>query len=126
MADYGALFLISLALLLDPALSMKTTDDERIANLRYFAEYGLQSHGARICAGAVLQAAERTALRLSLDASCLKPFWTRLETGIVPADEISASFAKENSLTRTLQQMVVKPANTAFSAAQPQVIAIGR
>ena len=120
MADYKAFFLVSLALLLDPSLSMKTTDDERVANLRYFALHGLQSPAAKVCAKTVLNAAEKIALRLSLDAACLKPFWTRLETGVVPADKIAADFSRENSLDNTLKNLVVQPLPTTFSAHQPQ------
>ena len=108
-SDYRALFLISLALLLDSSLTMKTSDEERIANLRYFAVHGLESEASKVCARILLQAAERTALRLSLDVSCLSPIWRRLETGNVPADQISDAFRAENSLERALQNLVVKP-----------------
>lgn len=126
MADYKAFFLISLALLLEPSLSLKTTDEERVANLRHFAVHGLQSEPARHCARTVLRAAEATASRLSIDASCLKPFWTRLDTGIVPADRIAATFTQENSLAKALQQLVVQPANTVVPANHPHSIALGR
>ncbi len=49
-ADYKAFFLVSLALLLDPSLTLKTSDDERIANLRYFAVHGLESEASKLCA----------------------------------------------------------------------------
>lgn len=120
MADYKAFFLISLALLLDPSLSLKTTDEERIANLRYFAVHGLQSEAARVCARTVLKSAEKTALRLSLDATCLKPFWTRLETGVVPADKIAADFLRENSLVGTLKNLVTQPSQAPLFAPLPQ------
>ncbi len=110
-SDYRAFFLLSLALLLDSSLTVKTSDEERIANLRYFAVHGLESEASKICARTLLQAAERTALRLSLDASCLSPLWRRLEAGNVPADQISRAFRTETSLQRALEHFVVKPTN---------------
>lgn len=114
IVDYKAFFLVSLALLLDPLLTLKTSDEERIANLRYFAVHGLESDAARICAKTLLKSAERTALRLSLDASCLSPLWRRLEAGNSPADKISRAFRTEPTLEKTLEHFIVKPA---FSAA---------
>ncbi len=110
MADYKAFFLISLALLLDQSLNLRTSDEERIANLRFFAVHGLESEASQICAKALLNAAERTAVRLSLDASCLKPMWKRLESGNFPADEISRVFRSEKSIEKTLEHFIVKPA----------------
>lgn len=110
--DYKAFFLVALALLLDPALKMQTSDQERIANLRHFALHGLKSKAGQLCAKTLLNAAERTALRLSLDAGCLKPLWNRLETGTTPADQMLELFNKENSLTKVLEQLVVKPARS--------------
>jgi hypothetical protein len=101
-ADYKAFFLISLTLLLDPTLTLRTSDEERIANLRYFALHGLESEASQMCAKTLLKAAERTALRLSLDASCLAPMWRRLEAGNSPADKISRTFRTEGSLEKTL------------------------
>lgn len=113
IADYKAFFLVALALLLDPSLTLRTTDEERIANLRYFAVHGLESDAAKSCAKTLLKAAERTALRLSLDASCLSPLWRRLEAGNSPADKISRAFRTEATLEKTLEHFIVKPA---FSA----------
>jgi carboxylate-amine ligase len=113
-SDYRAFFLLSLALLLDPSLTLKTGDEERIANLRYFAVHGLDSEASKVCARTLLKAAERTALRLSLDASCLSPLWRRLEAGNVPADQISRAFRTETSLEKALEHFVVKPAASAF------------
>jgi carboxylate-amine ligase len=119
IADYKAFFLVALALLLDPLLTLKTSDEERIANLRYFAVHGLKSDAAKICAKTLLNAAERTALRLSLDASCLSPFLRRLEAGNSPADKISRVFRTEASLEKTLEHLIVKPAFRALLMKSP-------
>ena len=103
-----------MALLLDQSLNLKTSDEERIANLRFFAVHGLESEGGRLCAKALLNAAERTALRLSLDASCLKPMWKRLETGDVPADEISRVFKSEKAIEKTRKSMEKAAADLDF------------
>ncbi len=113
MADYKAFFLVALALLLDPSLIMKTSNEERIANLRYFSLHGLESDAARLCAKTLLKSAETTALRLSLDASSLAPLWRRLEAGNSPADRISRSFRTEATLEKALANFVVKPTFTA-------------
>ncbi len=109
IGDYKAFFLVALALLLDTTLTLKTSDEERIANLRYFAVHGLESEASQFCAKALLKAAERTALRLSLDASCLSPLWRRLEAGNSPADRISRTFRTETTLEKTLEHFIVKP-----------------
>lgn len=115
-ADYKAFFLVSLALLLDPSLTLRTSDEERIANLRYFAVHGLESEASQLCAKTLLKAAERTALRLSLDASCLSPLWRRLEAGNSPADKISRAFRTESTIEKTLEHFIVKPAKPALNA----------
>lgn len=121
-SDYRAFFLLSLALLLDTSLSLKTSDEERIENLRYFAVHGLDSEASKICARTLLKAAERTALRLSLDASCLSPLWRRLEAGNVPSDQISRAFRTETSLEKALEHFVVKPADSKLGMSQSRAV----
>jgi len=121
MSDYKALFLIGLAMLLDQSLTMKTTDEERVENLRYFAVHGLASEAAQVCARTVLLAAERTAVRFSLDASSLSPLWRRLEKGKTPAEEISLAFIEQKSIERTLANFIVPPL---YSAPYPNAFAV--
>lgn len=121
-SDYRAFFLLSLALLLDASLSLKTSDEERIENLRYLAVHGLDSEASKICARTLLKAAERTALRLSLDASCLSPLWRRLEAGNVPSDQISRAFRTETSLEKALEHFIVKPPDSELGMSQSRAV----
>lgn len=122
MSDYRAFFLISLALLIDLTLSMKSADEERIANLRYFAVHGLETEASRTCARTLLKAAERTALRLALDATCLAPLWRRLEAGNVPSDQISRAFRTEASLEKALEHFIVRPLNIDLQAGPSRTV----
>ena len=103
--DYHAMFLISLALLLDDTLDMTASDEERIVELESIAIYGIEDSVTRGRAEQVLASAEKIADKLHLPKTCLQEFWKRLRTQSIPSDAIAHTFMESNSVEKTLQTL---------------------
>jgi Glutamate-cysteine ligase family 2(GCS2) len=100
--DYHALFLISLALLLDESLNQKGSDEERISDLESVAVSGLDDERVQERAYKVLQSAESIARQFNFKRESLDEFWHRLHTKRHPADAIAATFIRTGPIEKTL------------------------
>ncbi|HEY9678140.1 MAG TPA: hypothetical protein V6C76_09020 [Drouetiella sp.] len=125
LSDYHAMFLISLALLLDNDLDMTASDEERIVELESLALYGVDSPVTQARAAQVLQSAEKIAKKYSLPGSSLISFWDRLKTQQLPSDKIADTFKRTQSVAETLRTRTDFEARTNFDAQtnfEPQTV----
>lgn len=106
LEDYHAFFLIALALLLDDKLNNEASDEYRIYELGQIAVHGLDMEHTRETASQVLEACQRTADKLGFACHGLDELWRRLESRVLPADEIIASFRQEESIPATLAKLM--------------------
>ncbi|MDZ4833084.1 MAG: glutamate-cysteine ligase family protein [Candidatus Melainabacteria bacterium] len=114
MDDYKAYFLCGLAMLLDKSLTGRASDAHRLERLRHLSVNGLSSQSEKERAALVLTSAEKIAQRFEMDGSSLKTLWSRLESGVTPADRVINTFKLNGSIKDTMRSIVVTPENSAL------------
>jgi hypothetical protein len=105
LVDYRNYFLLWLALLLDDGLRGRASDQTRIYDLGQVACHGVEADTVVDRAGTVLERAPQALAPWGFDCSSLRVFKERLESKRVPADDIVATFEREQSVTGTLRHL---------------------
>jgi hypothetical protein len=105
LVDYRNYLLLWLALLLDDGLKGRASDETRIYDLGRIACEGLGVETVHDRANTVMDRAPRALGPWGFDCASLKSFRLRLELGRVPADDIIATFEREQTVSGTLRHL---------------------
>lgn len=107
--DYHAYILICLGILLDQVfenrLQLLATDEQRIADLKELAIFGLEQTSTRERATLLLDVARLTAEKLGFSSSPLANLQHRIDTRRVPADRIIDTFMETQSISATMKTL---------------------
>jgi hypothetical protein len=103
LQDFQNYFLLWLVLLLDDGLAGRATREARIYDLGAVARFGLEAEAVRERAAEVLGRAPAVLGRWGFDPRPLESFCRRLETGVLPADEIIDLYSREASVPGVLR-----------------------
>jgi len=124
LADYHAYFLLWLALLLDEGLNGRAYHQTRVYDLGAVARFGLEANSVRRRVEEVLSRAPAVLERYGFDPSPLEEFQQRVDSGRLPADDITDAFQAANSLADVLRQragLVGDPCDHQGNGAVPRV-----
>jgi hypothetical protein len=105
VTDYRNYFLLWLALILDPEMKGRASDQTRIYDLGKVACSGVQAETVLDRANEVLSRAPEALDPWGFDCESLDVLRHRLETGHLPADEIIGKFEQEKTIEGTLRHL---------------------
>ena len=105
LSDYQAMFLVSLAILLDGSLDGRATELVARDELREIAIAGLAVPTVRKRASIIIESARATARKLGFGDRGLDVFAGRLEGEQLPANEIISTFETKGSINGTMRTL---------------------
>jgi carboxylate-amine ligase len=119
LPDYHNYFLLWLMLLLDDGLAGRASKEARIYDLGEVAYLGLEAPAVRERAAEILDRAPTVLPARGFDARPLESFRWRLETGVLPADEVIEQYSRDPCVPALLRRFTALAADAAAPAGRP-------